>query len=479
MRSSQPVVVALLASLSIVAATGPDGAHLDSSDSPLHVHAGEVELGAVGVIGDATVQAVDWQTPAIVCDGPRPTDGPSAPASCAGIEPFQYTFVVQDTEADWLRLDWDQPLRQDEFQMQLLSPDGELIETATANSYSRGIRYDFPYAGTWGVDLLPLRTNGTAVRLRVGLGDDRDVAQLAGPGGELLPNLRVTPPFEFGFAAPFNPANSTFLAGDDQNPGIEAGGQQPVSCTSDEVQEAADATRTTPHPLLRCLRFTAGPHNAGLGHFDLRFPTLSRAQSDRDRVLEMTQMVHHADGSLTERNAGTYEFHATHGHYHYTDILYYELFAVGPGQPDAGHPNQGDLRRVGLGNKSGFCPADQGYAEWSSYWQAPQGQLPAMQPGSCLVTGLGNGSMGLTAGWGDFYRWQRPGQYVDFTLQPDGDYVVRTTVDILDQVLESSETDNASYAYLRITGNVIEVLERGRGSDPWDPAKVVVDDNRS
>ena len=81
--------------------------------------------------------------------------------------------------------------------------------------------------------------------------------------------------------------------------------------------------------------------------------------------------------------------------------------------------------------------------------------------------------LGLTPGWGDVYRWQRPGQYVEFAGQGDGTYVVRSTVDKANHILEADEMDNTSYALIRVVGRTIRILERGRGASPWDPKKVV------
>ncbi len=454
-----------------IAASGidADGNHVDAPDAPAHEHLGEVASGHLGTLFGGDV-ALFWQTPPFACDGEPAATGVSAPATCDEVAAFEWTFDVGPTDASLLRVDWDQPYRQDDHALEVTAPDGEVLRAASGNTYSRGVSWEFPYAGTWTVRLEPLRTDGTIVRLRAGLVEPPTPAD-----GALLPNLRATPPFEFGFVAPINPANSMFLAGDDQNPGVEAAGVRPMSCTADEVQEASDPSRNDePVLLLRCLRFTAGPHNVGPGHLDLRFPIRSRvlAGEPRDTIEEMTQVIHHADGSLAERRAGTWEYHATHGHYHYVDVLYYELLAV----RDA---TAGTLEQVGIGRKSGLCPADQGYGEWSSFLQSPQNQVGSAQQGSCLPAfGLGDHAMGISAGWGDYYRWQRPGQYVDFSGQGDGLYVVRVTIDVLDNVLETDETDNASYALVRVIGDAVEVLERGIGQDPWDPARVVHDDGR-
>lgn len=444
-----------------IAAGQPSG---DAPGDGAHVHAGEVPGGHVGVLDTAT-SARFWHTPEITCSTPPPATSPSAPPSCSD-ERRGWTVEVAALGAG-LRVDWDQPYRQDSFRLTVSGPDGARASTESVGSLSDGVSFAEPAAGTWTITLTPQRTAGTVVRLRAAL-----LGPAPTPEGELLPNLRVMPPFEFGFVAPANPTNSVFLADDHHNPGVEAGGRRPVSCTADEVQEAADPSRNpSPTVLVRCLRFTAGPQNAGDGHLDLRFPILDRAQHDRDRLVEMTQVVHHAERSLQrERPAGTYEYHATHGHYHYADILTYELFAVRDASVDGLDP-------VGAGHKSGFCPADQGYAAWDALWQPAAGTVHRQQTGDCLALG-GDGAMGLSTGWGDVYRWQRPGQFVDFSGQPDGEYVVRATVDAPGNVLESDETDNSSYAWIEVTGDDVRVIERGRGSSPWDPARVLVEDFR-
>lgn len=427
-----------------------------------HRHLGTVDAGPVGLL-DEQVPATFWETPFFSCDGEPAATDVSAPPTCD--DGLVFTWTVQVAEpVGQLRVDFDNPYRQDDFSLTVTGPDGETATQASHNTYSEGVAFDAPTVGKWTIELTPIRTAGSIVRMRAGL------ATVDEPEGELLPNLRVTPPFEFGFAAPINPANSMFLAGDDQNPPVIVDGQPLYSCTADEVQEASDPTRTDePTLLTRCLRFTAGPHNVGEGHFDLRFPILDRAINDRDRLVEMTQVVHHDDGTSTERDAGSYEYHATHGHYHYTDILFYELLSVDEAA--------GTVAPAGVGHKSGFCPADQGYGDWEAFDQDEQGALGAEQSGSCFAI-AGDGAMGITAGWGDFYRWQRPGQFVDFSGQPDGTYVVRATVDVLDNVRETDDTDNASYALLSIEGNEVTILERGRGSSHLDPDKVVVHDNR-
>jgi hypothetical protein len=175
------------------------------------------------------------------------------------------------------------------------------------------------------------------------------------------------------------------------------------------------------------------------------------------------QVVHHSDGSTVERPAGTYIFHTTHAHFHDENILTYELFKV----------DGTSLVPAGAGVKSGFCPADQLFGEWERFVQQPSGYFGEgdSPTGNCFSPD--DGFIGLTVGWGDVYRWQRPGQYVEFGDNTDGLYVVRSTVDKGNQILETDDTDNSAYALVRIAGETITPIERGWGLSPFDPARVV------
>jgi hypothetical protein len=92
--------------------------------------------------------------------------------------------------------------------------------------------------------------------------------------------------------------------------------------------------------------------------------------------------------------------------------------------------------------------------------------------GSCYGA-ADDGLLSLTRGWGDVYRWQRPGQYVEWGDNTDGLYVVRSTVDKSNTTLETDEDDNSAYAFIRVTGRRVDELERGQGLSPFDPHKIV------
>ena len=89
--------------------------------------------------------------------------------------------------------------------------------------------------------------------------------------------------------------------------------------------------------------------------------------------------------------------------------------------------------------------------------------------------------MTLERGWGDLYRWQRPGQYVDYASVADADgsmaagrYVLRLTVDPDDHIAETDETNNVGYTEIEVVDggglarDRVVVCSQGLGPDPWD-----------
>ena len=122
----------------------------------------------------------------------------------------------------------------------------------------------------------------------------------------------------------------------------------------------------------------------------LRFDTVVMNAGDGDLVV----------GDRSDPNnpyAAWFEFSACHGHYHIRGFSAYELL-----NPD------GTIAAVG--HKQGFCFEDSfKYDGGKSH-----GYLCSYQ--------------GITSGWGDWYYKQLTGQWIDITGVPEGDYVVRVTI---------------------------------------------------
>ena len=58
----------------------------------------------------------------------------------------------------------------------------------------------------------------------------------------------------------------------------------------------------------------------------------------------------------------------------------------------------------------------------------------------------------MSVGWADVYNWFLPGQYVEVTGVPDGDYILDTTVDPTDRLIEEDKTNNCGSVRVRLAG---------------------------
>ena len=258
----------------------------------------------------------------------------------------------------------------------------------------------------------------------------------------LLPNLRITPPFEITLqGAPWY---------------LGRFGMGGPSCFPEE---------TVQYLVTRCLRFSFGPENAGVGSLELIYAP--PAEEGGRNVLY--QVVHHSDGSTRRREAGTYEYHAAHAHYHHPLIAGQQLFKVT-------NPRTGRLQEAGVARKTGFCMHDYSLVDWRRFYQALSGSVQS----NCGVAEvpIEDLTMGLSTGWADVYPYDLEGNFIDFDDHGDGFYVIRAFTDQSGTIAETNENDNTSYAYFKVSGDETELLERGYGDDPWDEGKRILVDPR-
>ena len=125
----------------------------------------------------------------------------------------------------------------------------------------------------------------------------------------------------------------------------------------------------------------------------LRFDTVVMNGGDGDLVV----------GDRSDPNnpyAEFFEFAPCHGHYHIRDFSVYELLDTSGTTVVAGH-------------KQGFCFEDSfKYDGGKSHGYSCEFQ-------------------GITSGWGDWYYKQLTGQWIDITGVPEGDYIVRVTINLI------------------------------------------------
>jgi len=124
----------------------------------------------------------------------------------------------------------------------------------------------------------------------------------------------------------------------------------------------------------------------------LRFDTVVMNSGDGDLVV----------GDRSDPNnpyASWFEFAPCHGHYHIRDFSVYELLNK-------------DRTLVVAGHKQGFCFED------------------SFKYDGGKSNGYNCGFQGITSGWGDWYYKQLTGQWIDITGVPEGDYIVRVTINM-------------------------------------------------
>ena len=383
------------------------------------------------------------------------------PSTCGVTGPC-YTWPLKVASGgERLRVALDTPMRSNTFELDVVDPSGKVTSVQNSNAFDAEAYVTKPAGGTWTVRVMPQDVSNASFRLRAKL-EGPPPAPRAGHVA-LLPDLAADPPLELTFVAPANPANGLYPP-DTVNPPLDVLGQHPLSCTPDEMAP----TDVQGGAATKCLRFTSGPMNVGPGPYEMHW-TYANDIVDGKIVNPiahgpMFQTIRYSDGTTSTRPAGTYSYHVIHGHFHDDGVLNSELLQV----TDHG------LVKVGVGTKSGFCPANQLLANWRSFDNLPaDGFIGGGDTGTGNCQNPYDGVLGLSPGWGDVYRWQRPGMYVEFGGLGDGLYVVRETIDIGHEVLESRYDNNTAYALVNIVGDHITELERGQGLDPWDPHKVV------
>ena len=335
------------------------------------------------------------------------------------------------------------------FTVELVDPDGR----AQARGGYEVFVYD-PEPGTWRINVSPRTDDAKSFRLRAKL----EVRPKRVDETRLMkPNLRPEPGYDFTFSWAEGMC-ATFTGNSACEPDAVP---VPPSCAADETAEDHAA---------RCLRFSMGYQNAGLGPVDLHFGDLDLVSG----TVDVTQWIYRADLSEDwsdnkhiEVPAGTATYHKTHGHYHYNNIFGAELFAA--------DPKRKTLEPLGPVAKRGACAHDYVFVDFERFYQARQNSADSGTDCSFLFTRPNvPARIGLSPGWADIYTAELSDNYVDFGINLDGYYVLRFYSDIDDTIEESNEHDNVAYSYIRVSGFDVELIERGRGKDPWDPNKVIL-----
>ena len=158
------------------------------------------------------------------------------------------------------------------------------------------------------------------------------------------------------------------------------------------------------------LRVSGATPNTGTGNLELRGSSTTPG---------VYQRIFRADGSSYERYAGTFTFHAGHGHLHFDNWVNLYLRAV--------LTNDGVGGIVAAGDKTSFAIID-----LTRYNGTRSGQYS------------GGLIQGLTVGWADVYSASLQDMWVDVTDVPSGRYWLEAIVDPANSILELNESNNAA-----------------------------------
>ena len=181
------------------------------------------------------------------------------------------------------------------------------------------------------------------------------------------------------------------------------------------------------------LRFTSTIANIGPG--TLRID--GRRTDGSDQGWTVVQWLDEPDGQPSGRITGANLVFGGHGHehWHLKFGASYRLQAVD------------EANEVASQTKAGFCFFDQIRVD-PEVAGAPTDRRFLAE--SCGERGSTAVEMGMSVGWSDPYFWQLEDQSVDITGLPDGEYRLTAQADPDDWLMESDETNNATWTDLRI-----------------------------
>jgi lysyl oxidase len=187
------------------------------------------------------------------------------------------------------------------------------------------------------------------------------------------------------------------------------------------------------------LGFSSAVVNVGTGPLDVEGSRLDRSTA----TMTASQIVHWSNGS-TKRYSGVgrlkFVISETHRHWHYLAFEQYQLLRASDGRVVRGDA------------KTGFCLGDRYNAFPGARTREDQPKKPVFV-GSCeknqpLARRVREG---ISVGYGDNYKPQVEGQYVDITGVPAGTYELLHKVNVDRKLRESSYANDAASILIQIS----------------------------
>lgn len=181
---------------------------------------------------------------------------------------------------------------------------------------------------------------------------------------------------------------------------------------------------------------------ANLGEGDLRIYS-----TEKEEGFVASQILETEPGQEYHVNIGKFEYKDEHEHWHLANFANYELWNFG---------EDGERDELLSSNvKISFCIWD--------YGEFPEGNFDvpidivdtqARQFPECNYE-----LQGLTVGWYDKYEAFTQGQSIDIREIPDGQYMLRTIINVEEDVYESSYENNESFIYIEIEENSVSIID--------------------
>ncbi len=231
------------------------------------------------------------------------------------------------------------------------------------------------------------------------------------------------------------------LAGDERLPNIVTYAPVQIAFGGCDEHERIEQGAT------RCLRLGNAIGNTGDGPLQAVLPWDDGLLSPTG-IGGFDQRILLRSGGHSDHQVGNADFHVSHAHFHYDGFARFSLY-----EWDEGTGLRGEL--AAQHKKSGFCFLDWGRMEDPD--RAPQEHDYADD--ECLIPGSQGWTMGVTAGWFDFYWAGLTDQYIDVADVPDGTYELVSTADWNDSLREVDEDDNQASAIISLQGDRVEVLQ--------------------
>lgn len=201
----------------------------------------------------------------------------------------------------------------------------------------------------------------------------------------------------------------------------------------------------------RVLRFQSGIANVGLGPLEVRPNSVRQCPPSEQHASQIIfrdgdgngRYGRRHDTGFSRRSAGCMVYHPAHSHWHFQAAARYRLYEPG--------------RRQALlvsSRKMSFCLRDSRRAP--SRWSTAR---YAEHYGDCSQSS----PQGISIGWVDIYQNFLPGQSIRLPGSVrDGVYCLRSTVDPVDTLRETDDSNNSSVRAVAIQGTRVAVRPTAR-----------------